>query len=157
MALITGVVFGLAPALKTSRIDLNAILKQGGRSGIGARAIGRNILAGGELALATMLLIAAGLLIQSLLHLENVPLGFRSEGVVTFQISPPAARYPDVTKAWALERALIEQLELIPGARGAAMSSGLPTATTRPVSPKLTGITLKRRASSPRIWLMTCG
>ncbi len=139
ISLFTGVIFGLAPALQTSRTDLISILKQGGRSGTGARSIGRNVLVGGELALATMLLIGAGLLIQTLLRLQKVTLGFRPEGVLTFQISPPASRYSDVTKQWAIERSLIEALETIPGARGAAMSSGLPMGggsyTTTPTLP----------------------
>ncbi|HXA63569.1 MAG TPA: ABC transporter permease [Bryobacteraceae bacterium] len=140
LTVITGIVFGLAPAWHASRADLISILKQGGRSALGAgSAFARNLLVGAELALATVLLIGGGLLIQTLLRLEHVTLGFRPEGLLTFQVSPPALRYPGLVKQWAFYRALIEALESIPGARGAAVSSGLPMGggayTTTPAAP----------------------
>ena len=140
LTVLTGLVFGLAPAWHTSRTDLNTVLKQGGRSSTGAgRALARNLLVGAELALATALLIAAGLLIQTLLRLQHVPLGFRPEGLLTFQVSPPAARYATPAQRWALYRSLIAALESLPGSQGAAVSSGLPMGggsyTTTPAAP----------------------
>jgi putative ABC transport system permease protein len=135
-----GLIFGLAPAWRTSRTDLIGILKQGGRSGTaGGRTSAHNLLVGAELALATMLLIGAGLLMQTLMRLQKVTLGFHPEGVLTFQVSPPPARYPGVGKQWVFYRSLIEALESIPGVRGAAVSSGLPMGggayTTTPAAP----------------------
>ncbi len=72
-----------------------------------------------------MLLIGAGLLMQSLLRLQQVNLGFRADHVMTFQLSPPAAKYPPA-KAWAFYQDLLTRLRAIPGVRGAALSSGLP-------------------------------
>jgi len=140
LTIATGLIFGLAPAWHASRTDLNSVLKHGGRSGIGAGgALPRNLLVGAELALATMLLIGAGLLIQTLLRLERVTLGFRPEGMLTFQVSPPPARYAGIAKQWPFYRSLIAALETMPGARGAAISSGLPmgggTYTTTPTVP----------------------
>jgi putative ABC transport system permease protein len=135
----TGLLFGLAPAWQTARADLNAVLKQGGRSSIGgSRALLRNGLVAGELALATVLLIGAGLLIQSLFQLQRVRLGFQPEGLLTFQLSPPAARYPG-PKAWAFYKTLLESLGTLPGVRSAAVSSGIPLGagnyTTTPAAP----------------------
>ena len=86
----------------------------------------RNGLVAGELALATILLVGAGLLMQSLLRLQRVPVGFRPEGVLTFQLAPPAARYPNQVRRWALYREVLQSLATIPGVSGAAMSSGIP-------------------------------
>ena len=83
----------------------------------------RNGLAATELALATMLLIAAGLLIQSLVELQRVRLGFEPKGVLTFQLSPPPAKYPPDGKAQAFYRELIESLRGIPRVRAAGVSS----------------------------------
>jgi putative ABC transport system permease protein len=124
--ILTGFLFGLAPAWQTAKTDLNAVLKQGGRSGSGGtRSLLRNALVAGELALATMLLIGAGLLMQSLLRLQQVDLGFHPDHILTFQLSPPATKYPQA-KAWAFYQELLQRLRAIPGVRGAALSSGLP-------------------------------
>jgi len=166
LTLITGLVFGLAPAWHASRADLISVLKQGGRSALGAGgASARNLLVGAELALATVLLIGTGLLIQTLLHLEKVTLGFRPEGLLTFQVSPPEVRYPGVAKQWAFYRSLIAALESIPGARGAAVSSGLPmsggsytTTPALPVGPSLIplddAVAVDWRAVSPGYFRM---
>jgi putative ABC transport system permease protein len=127
VTLATGLLFGLAPAAHTARTDLNTVLEQGSRSSIGGqRLIVRNGLVAGELALATILLVGAGLLMQSLLRLQQVQVGFRPEGVLTFQVAPPAARYPNQVRRSALYREALQSLAAIPGVSGAAMSSGIP-------------------------------
>jgi len=127
ITLATGLLFGLAPAWHAVRTDLNTVLKQGSRSSIGGqRQILRNGLVAGELALATVLLVGAGLLMQSLLRLQQVRLGFRPGGILSFQLAPPAAKYPDQVKRWALFRQVLQSLAAIPGVTGAAMSSGIP-------------------------------
>ncbi len=127
VTLATGLLFGLAPAWHASRADLNTVLKQAGRSSIGGQhLIVRHGLVAGELALATILLVGAGLLLQSLERLQQVRLGFRPEGVLTFQLALPAAKYPDQVKRWSLYRQALESLATIPGVSGAAMSSGIP-------------------------------
>jgi putative ABC transport system permease protein len=127
ITLATGLLFGLAPAWHGVRTDLNTVLKQGSRSSIGGqRQILRNGLVAGELALATVLLVGAGLLMQSLLRLQQVRLGFRPEGILSFQLAPPTAKYPDQVKRWALFREVLQSLATIPGVTGAAMSSGIP-------------------------------
>ena len=140
VTLVTGALFGLAPAWQIARVDLNTFLKQGGRSGGGdSGPMARNLLVGAELALATMLLIGAGLLMESLLHMQRAPLGFRADGLLTFQLQVPPVKYPGIEKQWGFYRSLIGSLETLPGARGAAVSSGLPMGggnyTKTPVMP----------------------
>jgi putative ABC transport system permease protein len=125
--IVTGLLFGSAPAWRTAKVDLNIILKHGGR-GTGARMSARlrNVLAAVELALATVLLIGAGLFIRSLANLERVPLGFDPHGLITFQLAPPREIYPLTSKAPQLFRALLDSLQSIPGVRGASVSSCIP-------------------------------
>ena len=126
ITLVTGLLFGIVPALRMANVDLNEVLKQAGRGSSGARARLRNALAAVELALATVLLIGAGLLIQTLANLQHARLGFESHGLITFQLSPPPAKYPVIGKAPEFYRQLLESLQSIPGAQGAAVSSGIP-------------------------------
>ena len=126
VTIATGLLFGLAPAWHAARTDLNTVLKQGSRSSIGGqRLILRNGLVAGELALATVLLVGAGLLMQSLLRLQQVWLGFRPEGILSFQLALPDTKYPDQVKRWALYREVLQSLASIPGVT-AATSSGIP-------------------------------
>jgi len=127
LTIVTGVVFGAVPALRTSKIDLNEVLKSAGRSESGGmRARVRNGLAAAEIALATILLIGAGLLIQTLAHLQHVRLGFDDHELLTFQLAPPTTKYPVTTQAPLLYRALLESLRSLPGVKDAAVSSGIP-------------------------------
>ena len=126
MTLITGLLFGIAPAWRMAKVDLNHVLKETGRGSSGGRQGRlRNGLAAVELALATVLLIGAGLLIKTLVNLESVRLGFDARKLITFQVAPPAAKYPPA-RASAFYQALRDSLRSIPGARGAAVSSGIP-------------------------------
>jgi putative ABC transport system permease protein len=127
LAIFTGLLFGIAPAMRTAKVDLNDVLKHGGRGSAGnMRARLRNGLAAVELTLATVLLIGAGLFIQSLVRLERVRLGFDPHGLITFQLAPPAAKYPLKTKAPQLYRAVLDSLQSLPGVKGVAVSSGIP-------------------------------
>jgi putative ABC transport system permease protein len=125
LTIITGLLFGLAPALLGAKTDLNEVLKQATRGSSGARPRLRNGLAAAELALATILLVGAGLLTQSLLRLQHVKLGFESDRLLTFQLALPATAYPPDARA-AFYRRLIESLRAAPGVRAAAVSSGIP-------------------------------
>jgi putative ABC transport system permease protein len=92
---LTGFMFGLAPAWRLTRLDIIGVLKQTGRGAAGGSGFRlRNGLAAAELALATMLLIGAGLLIKTLGNLEHARLGFDSNGLITFQLALPTAKYP---------------------------------------------------------------
>ena len=125
--LTAGLLFGLVPAWRAGALDLNSVLKQTSRSAVsGARVSLRSTLAAAELALATVLLIAAGLLIQTLLQLQRTDLGFQPAGLLTFQLSPPPTKYPLNSGAPTLYRSLLESVRALPGVRAAAVSSGIP-------------------------------
>ena len=159
--LVTGLLFGIAPSWRASRLDLNSALKQAGRSpSSGPRAAVRNTLAAAELALATVLLIGAALLLQTLFRLQRTELGFEPKGVLTFQLAPPTNRYPLDSKAPAFYRELIASLQSIPGVRAAAASSGVPfgagnytatavTAIGPSVLPPDTGVSIDWRVATP--------
>jgi hypothetical protein len=155
LTITTGLLFGIVPAWRTARVDLNVILRSGGRgssSRISVRL--RTGLAVAELALATVLLIGAGLFIRSLVNLQGVRLGFAPHGLITFQLSPPTQKYPLATKAPQLYRAVLDSLQSIPGVRGAAVSSGIPFgAGTYSTHPMLT--TGRPCCRLPRLCLLT--
>jgi putative ABC transport system permease protein len=125
LTIVTGLLFGIAPAWHAAKTDLNDVLKQATRTSAGARPRLRNGLAAGELALATILLIGAGLLTESLLRLQHVRLGFQPDRLLTFQLALPRATYPP-EKGAAFYRSLLESLRATPGVRAAAASSGIP-------------------------------
>ena len=127
LTIATGVLFGLAPAFRMAKIRANDTLKEAGRGSTGGmRSWLRDGLAAGEVALAGILLIGAGLLIQSLANLQRVQLGFDSHRLITFQLGLPVAKYPLTDKGPDFYRTLVEDLKSIPGAQGAAISSGIP-------------------------------
>jgi len=127
VTVLTGLLFGLAPAWSMAKTELTRSLKQADRSSAGkGRAFVRNGLAAAELALATMLLVGAGLLGRSLLALQRVDVGFQPDHLLTFQLSPPVSKYPLDGKASLFYQSLLESLKTIPGARDAAISSGVP-------------------------------
>jgi putative ABC transport system permease protein len=132
MTLLTGVLFGLAPALQASRPDLNRVLKEGGRGALGSPGSrrARHALVILETALAVLLLTAAGLLIRSFAELQRVDLGFRPEGVATFNVSLPRNQYPDDPPVRAFVANLVERLRTVPGVRSAAAGFGLPLSSS---------------------------
>jgi len=124
---LTGFIFGIVPALRTAKVKVSEVLKTGRRgSSGGIRTRMRNTLVAIELALATMLLIGAGLFIQTLVNLQRVKLGFEPHGLITFQVSLPPGKYPPKTKAPLFLREMIESLAALPGVRSTAVSSGIP-------------------------------
>ncbi|HXG68904.1 MAG TPA: ABC transporter permease [Blastocatellia bacterium] len=117
ISLLTGLLFGIAPALQASNLDLNEALKEGGRSAtVGFRRQRlRSLFVVAEVALALVLLIGAGLLIRSFLRLQEVKPGFDPNNVLTMAISLPEARYPKPEQQAAFFRQLLENLETLPG------------------------------------------
>jgi putative ABC transport system permease protein len=135
---LTGFAFGLAPAWRLTRLDIIDVLKQTGRGATGGSGAGlRNSLAAAELALATVLLIGAGLLVETLGNLEHARLGFDSHGLITFQLALPTDKYPLEAQMPQFYRSLLDSAQTIPGVRGAGVSSGIPfgagSYTTSPV------------------------
>jgi putative ABC transport system permease protein len=111
----TSLLFGLAPALELSRPDLVVALKENSRTAPGGNH--RRVLAGlvvGEMALAVLLLAAAGLLLKSFEQVQGLRTGFVPDGVVTFSVNPPASRYPPAAGPAIIER-LLTRIEQVPG------------------------------------------
>jgi len=128
IALGTGMLFGLAPALQAARADLQQSLREGGRgSTAGARQQWlRSALVIGEVALACMLLTGAGLMLRSFVNLMRTDPGFRGERVLTAAVSLPQATYPKRAVMWPFYNRLGQLLNDIPGVRVAGMGSDLP-------------------------------
>jgi putative ABC transport system permease protein len=130
VALATGVLFGLAPALQTSRTDLAAAIREGTRGSKGRGGTrARSVLVVVETALAVVLLAGAGLLIRSFLELQHVDPGFKPEGVVTFKVELPTSQYADEAKLRAVTSALLERMDKLPGVSAAGVTVyGMPFA-----------------------------
>jgi putative ABC transport system permease protein len=126
--LATALLFGLAPALQASRLDLYGSLREGGRGGTGGRAAGRvrGALVIAEIALALLLLAGAGLLGRSFLALSAVDPGYETENVLTFRISLPSASYPETAEVIDLVDRFAQRLTTLPGARAAGAVTNLP-------------------------------
>ena len=127
IALATGVLFGLAPALQAMGTDLQQGLRESGRGSTGSRRHRwlRNLLVVGELSLASLLLIGAGLLLRSFANLVRTDPGFRPERVLTASLSLPNSHYKTAGAISFFDR-LITNLESVPGVRAAGAASDLP-------------------------------
>ncbi|HVG21442.1 MAG TPA: ABC transporter permease [Blastocatellia bacterium] len=127
VSILTGILFGLAPALSASHLDVNEVLKEGGRGGTGGGAshLLRRLLVISEIALALVLLIGAGLLIKGLWLLRSVDPGFRAENILTMRVELPESRYKEIPKQTAFRQGLIDGLSSLPGVE-ASMISELP-------------------------------
>ena len=132
VSLITGLIFGLAPAFHSSKTELVESLKENSRGGSeGARRIRmRNVLMVGELAMAVVLLVIAGLLIQSLYRLQQVNSGLRSENLLTFNVGLPEVKYNSDRQAQFFID-LKSRLEATPGVQSASTIYPLPLSGDR--------------------------
>ncbi|MCZ6916587.1 MAG: ABC transporter permease [Gemmatimonadetes bacterium] len=126
LSVITGVVFGLLPSLSASKLDVNAALKEGGRSGAGRGDGMRAGLVVSEVALSLILLIGAGLLIESFWRLSRVDPGFDVRNAVTTSVALPSARYETDEQRIAFYDAVRERLRSTPGVVDVAVTSNLP-------------------------------
>ncbi len=125
-AILAGILFGIAPAWQISRLDRFDALKEGGRSGTAglSRQRLRAGLVIGEVALALVLLVGAGLFLRSLASLQDVNPGFQANGVITGFVTLPPAQYGDPAKQMAFYRGALEQLGALPGVT--AVAAGMP-------------------------------
>jgi putative ABC transport system permease protein len=128
---LTGILFGIVPAWRASRPDLNATLSDGGRhSGAAStRSPLRSALVVAEVALALVLLICAGLLIKSVMRLRDVDPGFKPDHVVTMNVWLPSAKYPKAPDWNSFFHRMIERIEALPGVEAAAVTSVLPVSS----------------------------
>ncbi|MGB6944904.1 MAG: ABC transporter permease [Bryobacteraceae bacterium] len=128
IALLTGVLFGLLPALRISKLDVNSVLKEAsGRSGTGLRHNRvRSVLVAAEMALAVILVAGAALMIRTFVGLRSVQPGFDPHNVITMQTSLSGGRYDNTAKAENMTRQVLDHIEALPGVRAAAAAIQLP-------------------------------
>ena len=133
LSISTGVLFGMAPSLGASRPDLMSTLRASGE--LAAKGVPRRILAAlnargllvaGQIALSIVLLIGAALLVESIVHLRNVNVGFNPSNLLTASISLPPLRYDTDQKRAAFYDGLVQSIEASPGIRGAAVAWTVP-------------------------------
>jgi putative ABC transport system permease protein len=124
----TGIVFGLAPALRMSRIDLSSALKEGGQGAGGGvrRRLLTNILVGAEVALSVVLLMGAGLMIRSMVYAGNMKLGVNTENVLTMRFDLTPSKYQGPQQQVSFFQELTARLGAQPGVEAAAIMSELP-------------------------------
>jgi putative ABC transport system permease protein len=125
VALLTGVLFGLFPALQTSKSDLHAVLKEGGRSGSARRSV-RGLFVVAEVALAIVLLVGAGLLLKSFQKLQEVDPGFRPDNLLTMQISLPSTKYREPSQIDSFFQQALEKIRSLPAVESAGISTSVP-------------------------------
>ncbi len=131
VSVLTGVVFGLAPALRASRVDLHEVLKDGGRGAVVSGTFGSghhkvcNLMVVVEVALSLVLLIGAGLLVRSYQSIQNSSPGFNPHNVLSFRVSLPPAKYKGAPVT-ALYKQLGERIRVLPGVEAVGTSYSLP-------------------------------
>lgn len=155
VTVLAGALFGLVPSLRLARGDLIGGLREGGRGGSGGfqgmRL--RGALVSGQVALALVLLVGAGLLVRSLQQLRAQDLGFRSEGVVTLQLGLPSSRYPDADARRAFLASAEERLGALPGVSAVGSTSWLPlTGFGSDVSFNIEGQPLPPQGQNQAVW-----
>lgn len=146
VSLGSGLLFGLFPALRSSRLDVQETLKQGGRTVAGASSYLRNAFVVAQIAMALGLLTGAGLLIKTLSNLRAVDIGFPSDHLLTMATNPSPQVYNTDPKLLSFSDRVIEKVSRLPGVRSAAFTSNLPFTSIGNTS----GFEIEGRAASPQ-------
>src|SRR5205085_11804408 len=125
---VTGLIFGVAPATQASHFNLNETLKEGGRdSGAGVRGKRlRSALVIAEVATSFILLIGAGLLINSFFHLRNLDPGFRVDHLLALKVNLSEVKYPDRERRVGFFDEVLRGVRALPGVQSAAVAGNLP-------------------------------
>jgi len=118
---LTGILFGIAPALRGTGVNVNSALKETGRSVTGSKSILAKSLLVLQVAMSLVLLVGAGLFLQTLSNLRHVDVGFNPENLLLFRVNPSLNRY-DQKKAILLYQEMLQRFAAAPGVRGVAMS-----------------------------------
>jgi predicted permease len=129
VALATGVLFGVVPALRVSRPDLNEALKEGGRGASRGTGVLRHGLVAAEIALALVLLVGAGLLLRSYSELRHVDLGMQPDGLLMTSVALPDSSYPESADVYRFFTGLLENVAAIPGVESVAAIDAVPLGT----------------------------
>ena len=127
ISLLTGLLFSIVPAFQAARASLNDVMKQGGRGGIGGRGAGvRDVLVVLEVAAALVLLIGAGLMIQTLARMRAVDLGFRSDHLLTMRTFLPQRKYQEASARLGFFDRVLQGVRALPGVESASYTNLLP-------------------------------
>lgn len=135
ISLLTGIIFGLAPALRISRVDLNEVLKEGGRSSTGGGAFGlghhqfRKLLIIAEVALSLILLVGAGLLVRSYQRLGDANPGFDPRNVLAMRLALPVSKYGTPDSTINFYQRASERIKALPGVESVGTTYSLPMST----------------------------
>ncbi|MEN3334543.1 MAG: hypothetical protein V7641_3908 [Blastocatellia bacterium] len=143
VSLLTGMIFGLVPALQASKPDLNESLKEGGRGssgGVRGRRI-RSLLVVSEIALSLVLLVGAGLLIKSFIHLQKFDLGFNPNNLLTMRVQLPGTKYREPAQVANFYQQVIQRMENVPGVQSVGAISDIFLSDT----PNSTNFTIEGR------------
>ena len=150
ITVLTGLLFGLAPAIFAARQDPNDALRRGGRSGEGGLSARiRRALVVAEVALSLVLLAGAGLMIRSLRSVMQVTPGFRSDHLLTMLIDLRSDRYTKPEQGGAFVNGLLERVTKLPGTRSAAVANGLPMETIQMSTFRVEGQPVPERGQEP--------
>lgn len=136
ISILAGLLFGVLPAQKSTRIDLTAVLQEGAKGSTGGRRrqwLSRGLIAG-QVMVALVMLCGTGLLVRAMTGLERLESGFDASNLTTFRISLPERRYPDPASTAAFFRALDDRLAAVPGVAGATATSSLPRSGGNPTA-----------------------
>jgi putative ABC transport system permease protein len=155
ITLLTGLLFGLAPALQAARGELTGSLKEGSRGSTGgAGRLLRRTLVAAEVALALVLLTGAGLLLQTFIKLQSADLGFNPDSLIAGLVNPPtAAGYDTRAKHLAFYDRVFENAKALPGVENAALASVLPLSGDSDTSFTIEGASPPRAQSeTPVTW-----
>jgi predicted permease len=157
LAILTGIVFGLAPALQASDAALHDALKDASRGSTGRRTWVRNALVVSEIALACVLLVGAGLLIRSFIRVLDVDLGFRPAHAVTIRVDPDSS-YSTREQRNAYFNEVLRRTRAIPGVESAGITDALPLGRNRTWGVRAQGVTYERgRAPSAFVRMVSDG
>ena len=160
LTVVTGILFGIAPALKLTRPRITAALKEGGRGGVetqAGRRLGKALVAG-QVALALILLVGAGLLLKSFYSLQSIEPGYDTDKLLTLEYRLPEAKYPDEPQQAEIHRQIIERVRTIPGVKSAALFKRIPFSFNRSyVRFVVQGGPVPAEGQEPRTFLNTVG
>jgi putative ABC transport system permease protein len=143
VSLLTGIIFGLVPALQASKPDLNESLKEGGRGssgGVRGRRI-RSLLVVAEIALSLVLLVGAGLLIKSFIQLQKFDLGFNPNNLLTMRVQLPGSKYREPAQVVNFYQQVFQRMESVPGVQSVGAISDIFLSDT----PSSTNFTIEGR------------
>jgi predicted permease len=157
VTIFTGILFSLVPAWQSTRVEVNAVLKDGGRNATGlSRLLVGKALVVVQVSLSVLLLVGAGLFLRTLVNLKSASLGFEPDRILLFTIDPPRVRYSGNARPVLFEK-LVEQIDAIPGVQSASLSSTVLVAR----SSSTTNVIPSRRAQRPgdadRAWVNEVG